>query len=54
MISSNGNNVFVKDNIRDSVSGAEHFVAEYAFVATWGNVTFLGISEHDLRNRPVS
>ena len=36
------------------MSGAEHFVAEYAFVATWGNVTFLGISEHDLRNRPVS
>jgi hypothetical protein len=41
-----------KDNIRDSVSGAEHFVAQYAVVATWGNVTFAGISEHDLKKRP--
>jgi hypothetical protein len=36
------------------VSGAEAFVAEYAIVATWGNVTFLGISEKDLEKRPVS
>ena len=35
------------------MSGAEHFVAEYAVVATWGNVTFLGISERDLEKRPV-
>ena len=41
-----------QDHIRDAVSGAEHFVAEYAFVATWGNVTFLGISEKDLEKRP--
>ncbi len=41
-------------NIRDSVSGAEHFVAENALVATWGNVTFLGISELDLLKRPVN
>lgn len=39
--------------MRDSVSGAEHFVADYAVVATWGNVTFLGISELDLKKRPV-
>ncbi len=42
-----------QDHIRDSVSGAEGFVAEYAVVATWGNVTFLGISERDLEKRPV-
>ena len=36
------------------MSGAEAFVAEYAIVATWGNVTFLGISEKDLEKRPVS
>ena len=41
-------------NIRDSISGAEHFVAENALVATWGNVTFLGISELNLLKRPVS
>ena len=40
-------------NIRDSISGAEAFVADYAIVATWGNVTFLGISEQDLLKRPV-
>ena len=28
-------------------------MAEYAVVATWGNVTFLGISERDLEKRPV-
>jgi hypothetical protein len=27
-------------------------VAEHAFVATWGNVTFLGIREMDLLRRP--
>lgn len=42
-----------QDHIRDSISGAEGFVAEYAVVATWGNVTFLGISERDLEKRPV-
>jgi hypothetical protein len=39
--------------VRDAVSGAEHFVAEYAVVATWGNVTFLGISQQNLALRPV-
>ena len=43
----------MKDQIRDSISGAESFVADYAVVATWGNVTFLGISEMDLEKRPV-
>jgi hypothetical protein len=43
----------LKDQIREAVSGAEHFIAEYAFVATWGNVTFLGIAEPDLEKRPV-
>ena len=42
-----------KDNIRDAVSGCEDFVAEYAVVATWGNVTFLGINQHNLDLRPV-
>jgi hypothetical protein len=42
-----------QDNIRDSISGAEHFVAEYALVATWGNVTFLGINQQNLELRPV-
>jgi hypothetical protein len=28
-------------------------VAEYAVVATWGNVTFLGISQQNLAERPV-
>lgn len=35
------------------MSGAEHFVAEYAIIATWGNVTFLGISQPKLELRPV-
>ena len=39
--------------MRDSVSGGEDFVAEHALVATWGNVTFLGISETKLELRPV-
>jgi hypothetical protein len=43
----------IKDQVRDSVSGAEHFVAEYAIIATWGNVTFLGISQPNLELRPV-
>lgn len=42
-----------KDNIRDAVSGTEYFVASYAFVATWGNVTFLGINNPNLETRPV-
>lgn len=46
--------IWIQDHVRDAVSGAEAFVAEYAIVATWGNVTFLGISEKDLEKRPVS
>jgi hypothetical protein len=42
-----------KDNIRDSVSGTEYFHADYAFIATWGNVTFLGINNRNLETRPV-
>lgn len=42
-----------QDNIRNSISGVENFVAEYALVATWGNVTFLGINQQNLELRPV-
>ena len=36
------------------MSGAEDFTARHALVVTWKNVTFLGNSVHDIRERPVS
>ena len=39
--------------IRESVSGAEHFIATHALIATWKSVAFLGNSLTDIDLRPV-
>jgi hypothetical protein len=42
-----------KKDIRETISGAEDFIATYALIATWKSVTFLGNSLTDIDSRPV-
>ena len=39
--------------IRESISGAEEFIASHALIATWKSVAFLGNSLTDIDLRPV-
>ena len=45
--------LFFKELIRETVSGAEEFIATYALIATWKSVAFMGNSLHDIDSRPV-
>ena len=41
-----------QEEIRETVSGAEAFIATDALIVTWKSVTFLGNSVHDIKERP--
>jgi len=47
------NFIALKEQIRETVSGAENFIATYALIVTWKSVAFMGNSLNDIDLRPV-
>ena len=45
--------IALKEQIRETVSGAENFIATYALIVTWKSVAFMGNSLNDIDLRPV-